>query len=269
MLAKRLFTGIALAALLTGCILWAPPIWFEGVVLVIGLLAGLEWSRLCGIEGALRRIGYLALIAALFAVLLQLRSQAVYVHALAVLFWAALAGFLTYPAIGGVNRSGCVACSVLIFGFALFAISEVRSSSEHGSWWLLGALATISAADTGAFFAGRAFGRRKLAEHISPGKTVEGVIGGMLVVLALAVLAGAVAWHSDYGKIATFALICAFTAAMSVYGDLYVSRSKRRAGVKDSGRLLPGHGGILDRIDSSLAGLPVYAFCIKFFLIQA
>ena len=98
------------------------------------------------------------------------------------------------------------------------------------------------AADSGAYFAGSKFGRRKLAPAISPGKTWEGVIGGMVTAMVLAALA----------------LLTALTAAISVVGDLFESLMKRHAGLKDSGTIFPGHGGVMDRIDSLLAALPVF-----------
>lgn len=128
----------------------------------------------------------------------------------------------------------------------------------QGHWWLLASLATVWAADTGAYFAGRAFGKHKMSPRISPNKTVEGLIGGVaagiVVCLGFAALAGAA--PADYPKVAAVALA---TVLFSVVGDLFESLLKRHVGAKDSGDLIPGHGGVLDRIDSQLAALPVFA----------
>ena len=128
----------------------------------------------------------------------------------------------------------------------------------QGHWWLLTSLATVWAADTGAYFSGKYLGRHKMSPRISPNKTVEGLVGGvvagMATAMAFSTLAGA---RGDvYAKVALVALA---TVLFSVVGDLFESLLKRHVGAKDSGDLIPGHGGVLDRIDSQLAALPVFA----------
>jgi len=120
---------------------------------------------------------------------------------------------------------------------------------------LLFALLIVWAADAGAYFAGKVFGRVKLAPSISPGKTWEGVFGGLLIVAALAVAA---AYWTDI-RLAVLLPFCLAVAVLSIVGDLTVSMFKRTAGLKDSGTLFPGHGGILDRIDSVAAAAPLFA----------
>ena len=134
------------------------------------------------------------------------------------------------------------------------------------------AMATVWIADTAAYFAGRRFGRRKLAPSISPGKTWEGVYGALAAValyaLALVPLARTAGFAGDPGVPATLAFV-AFTmllAAVSVVGDLYESMLKRQAGAKDSGTLLPGHGGVLDRIDALIAAMPFAALAATVWL---
>ncbi len=268
MLAMRLITGSLLAAALTAGIFLLPDFWFECLMLAVGVAAGLEWGRLCGVRELSRRIGHVALIAALFVAMLQFESYAVLLNGIAVLFWAGIAGYLIYPMVKSEHGSSCLACSALILASAMFAASGLQDGSRQGAFWLLGAFATVALADSGAYFVGKAFGKRKLAVHISPGKTIEGVAGGMFCVLVFALIAGFIAWPQNPVKIASLAAICMLTAILSVFGDLFVSKAKRSAGVKDSGAILPGHGGILDRIDSSLAALPAYAFFTKSFLIQ-
>ncbi|MDO4708219.1 MAG: phosphatidate cytidylyltransferase [Pseudomonadota bacterium] len=124
--------------------------------------------------------------------------------------------------------------------------------------WLLTALAIIWMADSGAYFAGRRFGRRKLAPVISPNKTVEGLLGGLIAAVLAGVVFGLFAGITPE-QLPWLALAALLTALASVVGDLFESLLKRQAGVKDSGALIPGHGGVLDRIDSVLAALPVFA----------
>jgi phosphatidate cytidylyltransferase len=124
--------------------------------------------------------------------------------------------------------------------------------------WLLLALAMVWATDTGAYFAGRRFGRRKLAPRISPNKTVEGLVGGLVLGLVVAV-GGAALLGTPVTLLPLVALVAVLAVLFSVVGDLFESLLKRHVGAKDSGTLIPGHGGILDRIDSQLAALPVFA----------
>jgi len=129
---------------------------------------------------------------------------------------------------------------------------------------LLGALLIVWAADTGAFVAGKLFGRVKLAPQISPGKTWEGVIGGLLTV---AVLAAAGGWLFDL-RIGVLVPFCLAIACASVVGDLTVSMFKRTSGLKDSGAIFPGHGGVLDRVDSVAAAAPLFALGISWMGLQ-
>lgn len=138
------------------------------------------------------------------------------------------------------------------------ALTWLHAGSDNGHIWLLTSLASIWAADTGAYFSGRYLGKHKLAPRVSPNKTIEGVAGGVLtgtlVALGFATVAGAPA-----GDLPKVALVASVAILVSVIGDLFESLLKRHAGKKDSGTLIPGHGGVLDRIDAVLAALPVFA----------
>ena len=142
------------------------------------------------------------------------------------------------------------------------ALGVIHASEPNGHQWLLLALFLVWAADTGAYFAGRAFGgklfSRKLAPRISPNKTIEGLLGGMSLALLVAI-AGALLIGVDVAQLPAIGAVALVAALFSVVGDLFESLLKRHVGVKDSGNLIPGHGGVLDRLDGVLAALPVFA----------
>jgi phosphatidate cytidylyltransferase len=175
------------------------------------------------------------------------------VAALSMLWWAyAFAGILRFPV--PIGRPAALVSGVLVLLPAWVALVELLYTSVDGRKLLLLALATVWAADVGAYFAGRRYGRVKLAPRVSPGKTWEGVIGG-IVCAALAAAAGA----AILGHAVAPALPLGMSvAAISVVGDLTVSMFKRNRGLKDSGNLFPGHGGVLDRVDSVTAAAPLF-----------
>ena len=138
------------------------------------------------------------------------------------------------------------------------ALAVIHVEEPHGHRWLLLVLMVIWAADTGAYFVGRKLGRHKLSPRISPNKTVEGLLGGAAAGLLVAV-AGAPLAGATLAQLPAVALVAVATVGFSVVGDLYESLLKRHVGAKDSGDLIPGHGGLLDRLDSVFAALPVFA----------
>ena len=138
------------------------------------------------------------------------------------------------------------------------ALALIHGGQPNGHRWLLIALLVIWAADSGAYFAGRKFGKHKLSPRISPNKTIEGLVGGMVASLVIALAAAPFA-GATVAQLPFVALVVVVTVLFSVVGDLFESLLKRHVGAKDSGDLIPGHGGILDRIDSVLAALPVFA----------
>lgn len=139
----------------------------------------------------------------------------------------------------------------------------VLHDSPDGPLRLLFALVLVWAADVGAYFAGKALGRRKLAPNVSPGKTWEGVFGGLALALLIAGVAGQWLFGLSGAAWLPFLLLCVAVVLLSIVGDLGESLLKRQAGVKDSGTLLPGHGGVLDRVDSLLAALPAMALGLR------
>ena len=260
MLKQRILTAVPLAAGFLMALFLLPGWAFASLIGVLVALAGWEWATLTPLRG-LRRLGYLAVLGALLAGvgLWEPRLPPV-LWALALGLWLALFGMVaTFP------RGVRIIERPLLRGFLGWAVLPLAYLAVLGLYAagplvLLWALGVVWAADIGAYFAGRQFGRRKLAPAVSPGKSWEGALGGAGLALAVSV-AFAVAL-----AIPVTPLLLAFSAlvvACSVFGDLFESVLKRTAGVKDSGGLLPGHGGLLDRLDALLPALPLAAFGLQ------
>lgn len=258
MLKSRLMTAIVLAIVIVGVLLYTPPVVTLALLALAILLGAWEWSAFIRGAGQGLRAAYVVVIAVLLALGFEYCSDwstlrrlltLVAIWWCAALLWLALAPQRMSPWAAAVSG----ALALVPAGIAL---GRLREGVVDGGAWTLFVLILIVAADTGAYFAGHRFGRVKLAPRVSPGKTWEGVIGGMLLAL-LASLAGA-AWFEQPPL--AFAAVGLAAAAFSVVGDLTESMLKRSAGVKDSGHLLPGHGGMLDRLDSIAAGAPLFVF---------
>lgn len=259
MLRQRVLTALVLAVLVVWGVFALPPTAFSAIVAALMVLGAWEWSRLAGLTRATARLGYVLLVAALIAVFAGVAngSEAAFALLAAALLWwlAALIWVVRFPAGSGVWRRhglgpALAGCLVLVPTWA--ALVTIRGS--FGPDFLLVLLLLVWGADIGAYFAGRRWGRRKLAPRVSPGKTWEGFLGALgvtaAVMAAATPLLGATPW---------FIAACLGAVLASVLGDLVESMFKRLVDVKDSSHLLPGHGGILDRIDSVTAAAPVYA----------
>lgn len=251
----RILTALTLAAVLIGVLLFGPA-WSARALFGLFIAAGAwEWSAFLSTAARGARLGFVLLVALLaVGARLWLADAAGFalLMELSILWWiAALLWLLLLPQRAA---AGAVAVAGL---FALVptwvALTRMVELWPRGAQWALFVMALAFAADTGAYFAGSAFGRVKLAPQISPGKTWEGVIGGMLFAAVVAVAGGR--WFGV--PLDRFVPLCLAAAAFSVVGDLTESMFKRASGLKDSGRLFPGHGGVLDRIDSVLACTPV------------
>ncbi|MFO7786182.1 MAG: phosphatidate cytidylyltransferase [Halospina sp.] len=267
MLKQRVITAVILAPIVLGGLFLLPPMGFAVFTGVLLAIAGWEWANLSGFEGGLQRWGFALVLVALMAVF-QALPVVPLLGALAV-FWLLVAALVAaYP--GGTGlwhpRPVRLMLGILALVGAWLALNHLRSGelvlghTGNNLLLILYTFLVVWGADIGAYFAGRAFGRRKLAPAVSPGKTWAGVWGGLAVVAALALV---VAWWLDLASIAViqFVLASLLTALASVLGDLFESMLKRHRGIKDSSQLLPGHGGILDRIDSLVVAIPVLASC--------
>lgn len=271
----RLLAALVMAPLAIAAILLLPTPWMVALAAVV-FLAGLwEWFDLAEIEDTLARtvllVAHLAVMVALVwasrsssgysMVLFQLAVVIGVVWWLLALFWLGRYEFASdHDTHARVFKLAAGALSMIP---AWCALAWIHASQPAGHRWLLTALAIVWAADSGAYFAGRKlggriFGARRLAPRISPNKTLEGlaggVVAGVLVGIGFALMAGATP-----AQLPAVALVAFVAVLFSVVGDLFESLLKRHAGVKDSGNLIPGHGGILDRVDGVLAALPVFA----------
>jgi phosphatidate cytidylyltransferase len=262
LLRTRVITALIIAPLAVAAIYLLPLGWYALFYWVVASLGAFEWAGLLGLERTAQRLAYVGVFGVL-AGLTWWSSGAWFAPGLwlgAAMWLIAGISVVSYPRgaaqIGNPWVSG-VAGLVIIWA-AWIALIVIRAEpGGNGASWLLWLLLLVWGADIGAYFAGRRFGRFKLAPAVSPGKTWEGAVGGLL--LSLIVCGGGLI---ALGYSAGWLLTIAGLAAVSVVGDLFESVLKRVRGVKDSGNLLPGHGGILDRIDSVLAVLPVFALIL-------
>lgn len=230
---------------------------FIGAVVTVGAW---EWARLAGFESQSKRVLYALVVAALLSGLYLCPQLAGWVLLVGVAWWVlATALVLSYP-VSSHYWSTCnakLAIGLLILLPAWQGLVLFKQWPEANAL-ILAVMVLVWGADIGAYFAGRRFGKRKLAPQVSPGKSWEGVYGGLLATLAICL---GVALYRDWSISGTLLAMAGTVVVVliSVVGDLTESMFKRQAGLKDSSNLLPGHGGILDRIDSLTAAIPVFA----------
>lgn len=271
MLSQRVLTALLLAPLAIAIILLPTTPWFAGICAAVFVAALEEWLRLAGVRGTAARIALLATAGVLFVLLWQVHAglPGAALLALGVAWWLLALAWLRHFAFGAAptaeNRRLKLAAGLLVVLPAWIALVTLHGLEPHGHWWTLLALVIVWAADIGAYFSGRTFGKRKLAPQISPGKTRAGAYGALVAGL-LVCLAGGALLGVHGASLAGLGLLGVITVAASIVGDLLESLMKRHAGVKDSGSLFPGHGGLLDRLDSVFAALPVFALGLKWVL---
>jgi phosphatidate cytidylyltransferase len=260
MLKQRVLTALVLSGVLLAVLFAAPVQVFILCMAMVCALAAWEWAALA----QLPRLGQVLFVVATLGgaglIYTQLHQALTFVWLGALAIWCCVLLWVSrYPRSTDIwaNRPvrsllglGALLPTLLAFWFL--------RQQEQGVNWVVLLLCIVATADSGAYFAGRAFGKRKLAPAVSPGKSWEGVLGGWAGALLLALVVAAV---SPTLTLLASALLVMPAAMISVLGDLLESMLKRQAGVKDSGSLLPGHGGFLDRIDGLTAAAPVFALC--------
>lgn len=264
MLFQRVITALLLIPLVVVGVLYLPTELLSVVLALIVMLGALEWSRIAGLSSTREKQLFLLLLFVLLCgtyLLVKTTEFSGWLFAAASLFWClVMLKLIFYRAKSGLNltppEKAGIGLLVLIPAWA--ALVVIHGQGEQGPVLVLFLLTLIWVADTGAYFSGRLWGRVKLAPEISPGKTREGVYGALV---GAALWGGLLAWiMPELGTTYTLILLSLVVCIISVVGDLFESVFKRLAGVKDSGNLLPGHGGVLDRIDSLAAAAPVFAF---------
>lgn len=270
MLKQRVITALVLVLILAGVLFGLSLTGFAAFTAVVFALAAWEWANLAGYDAHWQRllIAGAYLVGAAVLALATGVSSVIGMHAWVVAIVVLLAGLFwlqsiywvaTYPvsAVHWSPRQRRLLAGALVLWPAWLAIVYLRSLPQ-GIGLFIYIAALVSAADIGAYFAGRKFGKRKLAPRVSPGKSWAGFVGGLASTTLLALIIGALGVIPAMTPSAL--LIATVTASIaSVYGDLVESMIKRERGIKDSSNLLPGHGGVLDRIDSVTAAAPVFA----------
>ncbi|MFS1563768.1 MAG: phosphatidate cytidylyltransferase [Candidatus Arsenophonus phytopathogenicus] len=271
----RIIIAIILIPLVIAALFFLPPNLFGYVIIVICSLAAWEWSQFIGWTVQIKRIisailfGICLLgLQLLFQDLSQLTTEPliIYILSAGLVWWlVAIILVVTFPTSARFWSQSVIlkmlfgVLTILPFYCGMLVLKSVDYHIDNfiGAWWVLYVMLLVWSADSGAYFFGHLFGKHKLAAKVSPGKTLEGMLGGMLT-------AGIIAWlFSLFVPVLLISknlLFCSvIVVIISVFGDLTESMFKRQAGIKDSSHLIPGHGGVLDRIDSLTAAIPVFA----------
>ncbi len=260
MLKQRVITALVLLPIALAGFFWLNGGAFALFIGAVVTLGGWEWARLAGFSAQPLRIAYGLLVAALLYCLYLVPALAPLVLVLGVLWWgAATVLVLGYP---DTARYWTGSLAKLLIGLLILLPAwqglVLFKQWPLANWLILAVMVLVWAADIGAYFSGKAFGKRKLAPAVSPGKSWEGLVGGLLA--SLAITAGVGLYRGWIGAELLLALAgAALVVLISVVGDLTESMFKRQSGIKDSSNLLPGHGGVLDRIDSLTAAIPLFA----------
>lgn len=260
MLKQRIITALILLPVALAGFFLLEGQWFALFIGAVITLGAWEWARLAGLQAQKLRIAYALVVVILASWLFRFPQLAVPVLVLGMLWWlAAIWAVLRYPASAEAWRAQPVQLLIgLLILLPAFQGLLLLKQWLLGNWLIVAVMVLVWVADIGAYFSGRAFGKRKLAPKVSPGKSWEGVFGGLLA--SLLVTLGVGLYRGWLPSDLLLAMLgAAVVVLISVVGDLTESMFKRQAGVKDSSNLLPGHGGVLDRIDSLTAAVPVFA----------
>ncbi|TYK65659.1 phosphatidate cytidylyltransferase [Colwellia echini] len=282
MLKQRIITALILAPSVIAAIFYFPINYFATLLMAIIAIGAWEWARFMGLVSTIQRLAYVGITCVLIAslwLLLPVSDTWLVVSGvtheitstlwLSVAWWA-LAAILMFSfpkssAIWATNKFfiavfGWLTLIPTWLAFMVLRTNNYAVDDFQGAQLLMYLFMLVWSADVGAYFVGKSVGKHKLMPNVSPGKTIEGFLGGVVCAAILTVVVGmSLQWAVE--EYITALLVTLLIASISVLGDLTESMFKRQAGVKDSGAILPGHGGILDRIDSLTATAPIFALC--------
>ena len=259
MFKKRLFTYIILVALALLWVVYTSPQVFNLILTILFIVSVWEWTRLMGFKNAWQRWVYLILMLGINFFIYFGQVFTLDFIGLALVCWFFIFfAIVFYPK--GVNfwtNNAVLSILGIIILVSFWLALALLKSKENGSLLTLYLIGLVSIADTGAYLIGKLYGQHRLAVKISPGKTIEGIIGGLISAAVISIIAGFVFSINGWQWV-PWITIAFLTVLVSVCGDLFISMLKRQRGLKDSGKLLPGHGGILDRLDSLLSAAPFF-----------
>lgn len=258
---QRIITGVLLILLLIGLLFYASQTIFAGVTLIVVLYAAWEWGYISRFPN--KKIRFLYLFIVLLCVVASSILPIYWVMIAAGVWWLLAFGCLILHALGKplTNRWALAVIGVFILVPCWIALNIIRVN-DYGTWWLLLFTLIVAALDSGAYFAGITVGKTSLAPKISPKKTIEGLLGGILLAYVISLITQQFldeVWYESWYVTLGIVLILAFFALV---GDLFESMIKRNANLKDSGAILPGHGGLLDRLDSYTSAAPIFALLL-------
>ncbi len=286
MLKQRIITALLLAPATIAAIFYLPLMYFSALIIAVMAIGAWEWGPLMGFSTKTRRIAFVATNVVLMVGLWMylpletlwlnandLHSSIVNLLWLTVAWWV-LSAVLTfsyprYSDFWSKHRSvrGLFGWFTIVptwLAFIILRSHEYQVDKYDGAQLIMFLFLMVWSADIGAYFVGKSIGKHKLMPNVSPGKTVEGFLGGIVFACILVNIAG-ISLDWSLSQHLTVVVVTVIITTISVLGDLNESMFKRQAGIKDSGSILPGHGGILDRIDSLTATAPIYALCYVFF----
>lgn len=260
---ERIITALVLVAVVLSCMFATDSKYpMLTLMLLASGVAGYEWYKLMPRKEFQPNTKLIAMcfgaISALFsAFALMFNQLAIFFWLVSILIWIVSVYWVkSYPRFDGWYNNSLKLIGIVLISAAVTAIFSVWESSP---WWLMYLFLLVWGADSGAYFVGRKFGQKKLAPEVSPNKSIEGLLGGLATAMLIIVVVQYQFLNLNIVQHGVFLTFSILTVLVSVLGDLFESMIKRRAGIKDSGRILPGHGGVLDRIDSLLAAAPVFA----------
>ena len=259
---ERIITALVLVAVVLSCMFATQSHYPMFMLMIVAAgVAGYEWFKLMPHQGekVIKPFawGYGLLTAVLSALALYFSDISMLLWAASILTWIlSIYWVKSYPEYDGWYNVTLNGIGVILISAAVTAIYSVW---QHSPWWLMYLFLLVWGADSGAYFIGRKFGNKKLAPKVSPNKSVEGLYGGIVTSMLIVITVTLLYLDISIPELLLFLILSVLTVFSSVLGDLFESMIKRRAGIKDSGRILPGHGGVLDRIDSLLAAAPIFA----------